>query len=98
MPEKARRAITSAPLASAAVFLDEDKRSQLWDVLRQLIDRYVREVPTMPVAPPLDIFRTRAFAEAFSFSEPQEPAELFRRVGHTPHPAISGCSILLPEQ
>jgi glutamate/tyrosine decarboxylase-like PLP-dependent enzyme len=52
----------------------------------------------MSVAPSLDLSRIRALAEAFPFSEPHEPAGLFRRVGHalmnnqvhTPHPCYFG--------
>ncbi|MGN6592362.1 MAG: pyridoxal phosphate-dependent decarboxylase family protein [Terriglobales bacterium] len=84
---------TGHPLA-----LDPDVRLQLWQKLSTEIERYLRLIPTAPVAPALDPAALRALLAPFDFAQPLAPAEalqfavegLWRHQVHTPHPRYFG--------
>lgn len=95
MSNPGHAAVSSRP---SLLLLDEDTRGHLWAALREFAETYLSNVSKMDVAPRLDVSGVRAFAEDFSFAQPEDPAELFRRVAqgllsnqvHTPHPCYFG--------
>lgn len=78
--------------------LDPDVRLQLWQKLSTEIERYLRLVPTAPVAPALDPAALRELLAPFDFTAPLTPAaavqfateNLWRHQVHTPHPRYFG--------
>ena len=78
--------------------LDPDVRLQLWQKLSTEIERYLRLVPTAPVAPALDPAALRELLAPFDFAAPLTPAaavqfateNLWRHQVHTPHPRYFG--------
>lgn len=78
--------------------LDPNVRLQLWQKLSTEIERYLRLLPTAPVAPALDPAALRQLLAPFDFATPLSPAEavqfatenLWRHQVHTPHPRYFG--------
>lgn len=78
--------------------LDPAQREQNWQWMGEEIERYWREVASLPVAPALELARLRRELEACDFSSPQSPLEalrfalagLRRDQVHTPHPRYFG--------
>ncbi len=75
-----------------------DERAELWSELIALVEAYIVEVETLPVAPPLDQNAMRRILQSFSFDEPGGRVDVLRRFTgemtanqvHTPHPCYFG--------
>lgn len=88
-----------AEIAAPDILLLTDReRNDLWRELIASIETYLAEVPSMRVAPVLDVERARRSAESINFDDPLSPVEALRRVVealardqvHTPHPRYFG--------
>jgi glutamate/tyrosine decarboxylase-like PLP-dependent enzyme len=90
--------MNDSPKASTALGLDGETRNSLWKALVSTIESYVQNVGDLPVAPALDVAKTRGLAESFSFAQPCAPeaalrliaSELIQNQVHTPHPQYFG--------
>jgi glutamate/tyrosine decarboxylase-like PLP-dependent enzyme len=56
------------------LLLDVEVRAAVWAQVAEAVERYVRDVPDLPVAPRLDEAAMRALLEPFDFESPIEPA------------------------
>ena len=82
-----------------SLLLDRATRSQLWEILRETVEGYIEEVPTANVAPPsVSVHEIRSVAEGFTFSAPQDAADVLRQFArqlmrnqvNTAHPSYFG--------
>ena len=82
----------------APLFLDPTTRARLWDALREIVETYIEKIPAEKVAPALQVPDIRAMVATFTFSEPQDAANIFRQIAlrltknqvHTAHPLYFG--------
>jgi glutamate/tyrosine decarboxylase-like PLP-dependent enzyme len=84
--------------ASAALLLDGDTRSRLWQRLGEIMEHYLAHVAEHRVAPPLDPDRIRQLLAPFDFQSPVAPEAaldfavhgLWQHQVHPPHPGYYG--------
>ncbi|MDB5072323.1 MAG: Aromatic-L-amino-acid decarboxylase [Candidatus Eremiobacteraeota bacterium] len=61
------------------LLLGEDERAALWSALTAEIESFLRDVPSLPVAPRLDAQAIRAWIDAADFAVPVAPADAVQR-------------------
>jgi len=80
------------------LLLSPEQRDALWRRLAEAIERYTRDVETVPVAAAPSVAELRGLLADWDFSAPVEPAEaldfvvenLWRHQVHAPHPRYFG--------